>query len=105
MERFFDRVHHQRLLARLAQRVGDKPLLTLIGKMLKARVVLPDGVVVSTDEGVPQGGPLSSNFLFGGFFITGPLSVARVSASSSGSLPSRNRLDGKLGAELSEDVA
>ncbi len=59
LERFFDRVHHQRLLARLAQRVPDKPLLTLIGKMLKARVVLPDGVVVSTDEGVPQGGPLS----------------------------------------------
>ncbi len=59
LERFFDRVHHQRLLARLAQRVRDKPLLTLIGKMLQARVVLPDGVVVSTDEGVPQGGPLS----------------------------------------------
>jgi len=59
LERFFDRVHHQRLLARLAQRVADKPLLTLIGKMLKARVVLPDGVAVSTDEGVPQGGPLS----------------------------------------------
>jgi len=59
LERFFDRVHHQRLLARLAQRVQDKPLLTLIGKMLKARVVLPDGVVVSTEEGVPQGGPLS----------------------------------------------
>ena len=59
LERFFDRVHHQRLLARLAQRVQDKPLLTLIGKMLEARVVLPDGVVVSTDEGVPQGGPLS----------------------------------------------
>jgi len=59
LERFFDRVHHQRLLARLAQRVRDQPLLTLIGKMLQARVVLPDGVVVSTDEGVPQGGPLS----------------------------------------------
>jgi RNA-directed DNA polymerase len=59
LEKFFDRVHHQRLMARLAQRVGDRRLLVLIGRMLKAGVVLPDGVVVSTDEGVPQGGPLS----------------------------------------------
>ncbi|HEX4632192.1 MAG TPA: group II intron reverse transcriptase/maturase [Gemmatimonadales bacterium] len=59
LERFFDRVHHQRLMARLAERVSDKRLLVLIGKMLKAKVVMPDGVVVSTDEGVPQGGPLS----------------------------------------------
>jgi RNA-directed DNA polymerase len=56
---FFNRVCHQRLMARLAQRVHDKPLLVLIGRMLKAKVVLPNGVVVSTDEGVPQGGPLS----------------------------------------------
>jgi RNA-directed DNA polymerase len=56
---FFNRVHHQRLMARLARRVDDKRLLALIGKMLKAKVVMPEGVVVSTDEGVPQGGPLS----------------------------------------------
>jgi group II intron reverse transcriptase/maturase len=59
LERFFDRVHHQRLMARLAQRVHDKRLLVLVGRMLKAKVVMPDGVLVSTDEGVPQGGPLS----------------------------------------------
>lgn len=59
LEKFFDQVCHQRLMARLAQRIEDKRLLMLIGKMLKARVVMPDGVVVSTDEGVPQGGPLS----------------------------------------------
>jgi group II intron reverse transcriptase/maturase len=59
LEKFFDRVNHQRLMARLAQRVGDKRVLALIGKMLQAKVVMPDGVVVSTDEGVPQGGPLS----------------------------------------------
>jgi RNA-directed DNA polymerase len=59
LEKFFDTVNHQRLMARLAQRVTDKPLLVLIGRMLKAKVVLPDGVVVSTEEGVPQGGPLS----------------------------------------------
>jgi len=59
LEKFFDRVNHQRLMARLAQRVKDHQLLVLIGRMLKAKVVLPDGVVVSTDEGVPQGGPLT----------------------------------------------
>jgi group II intron reverse transcriptase/maturase len=59
LERFFDRVNHQRLLSRLAQRVRDKRLLVLIGRMLKAQVVLPDGVVVHMEEGVPQGGPLS----------------------------------------------
>jgi RNA-directed DNA polymerase len=59
LEKFFDRVHHQRLMSRLALRVHDKRLLVLIGRMLKAKVVLPDGVKVSTEEGVPQGGPLS----------------------------------------------
>ncbi len=59
LEKFFDRVNHQRLMSRLAQRVHDKPLLALIGRMLKAKVTLEDGVVVRTEEGVPQGGPLS----------------------------------------------
>jgi len=59
LENFFNRVHHQRLLARLAERVKDRRLLMLVRKMLKAQVVMPDGVVVSNEEGVPQGGPLS----------------------------------------------
>ena len=59
LEKFFDRVNHQRLIARLAQRVADRRLLVLIGRMLKAKVVLPDGVVIGVGEGVPQGGPLS----------------------------------------------
>lgn len=59
LEKFFDRVHHQRLMARLARRVPDRRVLVLVGRMLKAQVVMPDGVKVSTDEGVPQGGPLS----------------------------------------------
>lgn len=56
---FFDRVNHDRLLSRLEQRVTDRRLLRLIRRMLKAKVVMPDGVVVSTEEGTPQGGPLS----------------------------------------------
>lgn len=59
LEKFFDKVNHQRLMARLSERVGDRTLLAIIGRMLKARIVMPDGVVVSTEEGVPQGGPLS----------------------------------------------
>jgi RNA-directed DNA polymerase len=59
LEKFFDLVCHQRLTAKLAQRVGDRRLLVLIGRMLKAKVVLPDGVVINTEQGVPQGGPLS----------------------------------------------
>ena len=59
LEKFFDRVHHQRLMGRLAKRLKDKRLLAVIGRMLKAKVVMPDGVKVSTEEGVPQGGPLS----------------------------------------------
>jgi RNA-directed DNA polymerase len=59
LEKFFDKVNHQRLMARLAERVTDRRLLELLGRMLKAHVVMPDGVRVSTEEGVPQGGPLS----------------------------------------------
>jgi len=59
LEKFFDRVHHQRLMARLETKVKDRRLIALIQRMLNAKVVLPDGVVVNTDEGVPQGGPLS----------------------------------------------
>lgn len=59
LEKFFDRVHHERLLARLRARVGNERVLALIRRMLKAKVVMPDGVVVATEEGTPQGGPLS----------------------------------------------
>lgn len=59
LEKFFDQVNRQRLLSRLATRVSDKRLLAIIGKMLKAKVVLPNGTCVTTAEGLPQGGPLS----------------------------------------------
>jgi len=59
LENFFNRVNHQRLLSRLSQRVRDRRMLALIARMLKARIVMPDGVKVSNEEGVPQGGPLS----------------------------------------------
>lgn len=59
LSKFFDRVHHDRLMARLANTVKDVRILQLIRRMLKAKVVMPDGVVVSSEEGTPQGGPLS----------------------------------------------
>jgi len=59
LAKFFDRVNHQRLLSRLAEKLQDKRVLALIGRMLKARVVMPDGTSVETEEGTPQGGPLS----------------------------------------------
>ena len=59
LAKFFDHVHHQRLLARIAQRVTDQRMITLIRRMLTAAVVLPDGTRVPVEEGTPQGGPIS----------------------------------------------
>jgi RNA-directed DNA polymerase len=59
LAQFFDRVHHQRLLDRLGQRIADRRVIDLVRRMLKAAVVLPDGTRIATQEGTPQGGPLS----------------------------------------------
>ena len=58
LEKFFDRVQHDRLMARVAARVADKRVLRLIRAYLKAGV-MEDGLVNPVDEGTPQGGPLS----------------------------------------------
>lgn len=58
LEKFFDRVNHDRLIAKIAERVGDKRMLKLIRAFLTAGV-LEDGLVKPMDEGTPQGGPLS----------------------------------------------
>ena len=56
---FFDHVDHDLLMARVAARVRDKRVLRLIGRYLRAGVVMPDGTREPTLRGVPQGGPLS----------------------------------------------
>jgi RNA-directed DNA polymerase len=56
---FFDHVDHDLLMARVAAKVRDKRVLRLIGRYLRAGVVLPDGTREPTLKGVPQGGPLS----------------------------------------------
>lgn len=58
LEKFFDRVNHDRLMARLAKRIGDKRMLKLIRAFLTAGV-MENGLVSPVDEGAPQGGPLS----------------------------------------------
>jgi RNA-directed DNA polymerase len=58
LEKFFDRVHHDVLMSRVAKRETDKRFLRLVRAYLNAGV-LQDGVVQATREGTPQGGPLS----------------------------------------------
>ena len=58
LEKFFDRVNHDILMARLARRVVDKRLLRIIRRFLRAGL-LQQGVCVERHEGTPQGGPLS----------------------------------------------
>jgi RNA-directed DNA polymerase len=58
LEKFFDKVNHDVLMARVARRVKDKKLLLLIRRYLQSGVMV-DGLVHPTEEGTPQGGPLS----------------------------------------------
>jgi len=58
LEKFFDRVNHDKLMGRIAKRVGDKRLLKLIRAFLNAGV-MENGLVSPSAEGTPQGGPVT----------------------------------------------
>jgi RNA-directed DNA polymerase len=58
LEKFFDRVNHDRLMAAVARRIEDKRMLKLIRVFLEAGV-MENGLVSPAEEGTPQGGPLS----------------------------------------------
>lgn len=58
LEKFFDRINHDMLMARVARQVKDKKILLLIRRYLESGV-MANGVVLETEEGAPQGGPLS----------------------------------------------
>ena len=58
LEKFFDRVNHDILMVRLTRRIKDKRVLKLIRAYLESGVMI-NGIKISTEEGTPQGGPLS----------------------------------------------
>ncbi len=58
LEKFFDRVNHDVLMARVARRVKDKRILRLLRRYLESGVMV-GGVIQEREEGTPQGGPLS----------------------------------------------
>ncbi|MVF25056.1 group II intron reverse transcriptase/maturase [Methylocaldum sp. BRCS4] len=58
LAKFFDNVRHDVLMARVARKVGDKRLLALVGRYLRAGVLVGESIQV-TALGTPQGGPLS----------------------------------------------
>ena len=58
LEKFFDRVNHDKLMAKIAERVSDKRMLKLIRTFLGAGV-MEGGLVSPVDEGTPQGGPIT----------------------------------------------
>lgn len=58
IEKYFDTVNHDRLISILREKVNDKITLNLIRKFLRAGI-MDEGVVSPSEEGVPQGGPLS----------------------------------------------
>lgn len=58
LSKFFDRIHHDRLISRLSQRIADKRILRLVGMLLRSGVMI-HGVVNPSQEGAMQGGPLS----------------------------------------------
>jgi hypothetical protein len=58
LAKYFDTVNHDKLMAMVARKIKDKRVLKLIREYLKA-VVMINGVVIDTEDGCPQGGPLS----------------------------------------------
>lgn len=58
LSKFFDRIHHDRLISQLGGHISDKRILRLIGMTLRSGV-MSDGVLMPTLEGVTQGSPLS----------------------------------------------
>lgn len=58
LSKFFDRVHHDRLMRRLSQIIQDRQVLRLIRRYLQAGI-MENGLVQPSTEGTPQGGPLS----------------------------------------------
>src|SRR5215470_5198045 len=78
LEKFFDRVHHDKLMGQIAKRIRDKRLLRLIRAFLNAGV-MENGLVSPSVEGTPQGGPLSP--LLSNIYVRSERAGQRVMAS------------------------
>jgi group II intron reverse transcriptase/maturase len=81
---YFDSIPHDRLLSRLSQVIREAPLLDLIGKLLRPRILLPGGGSLRARRGVSQGSPLSP--LLANFYLT-PLD--RILEHTAGATPLR----------------
>ena len=68
LEKFFDRVNHDMLMARVAREVKDKRVLKLIRAYLESGVMV-NGVVMETEEGTPQGGPVTPPTMLQAFLM------------------------------------
>ena len=100
LEKFFDRVNHDRLMAAVARRVADKRLLRLIRAYLKAGV-MENGLVGTTEEGTPQGGPLTpltQKVIWAGGLVYGLGTALR------GALRDRNAMANGDGVVSNQDV-
>lgn len=58
LEKFFDKVNHDILMSKLEKKIQDRRLISLIRKYLKSGILI-NGISVTSEEGTPQGGPLS----------------------------------------------
>jgi group II intron reverse transcriptase/maturase len=58
LSKFFDRIHHDRLISRVSQQIGDRRILRLIGQLLRSGI-MANGMVTPSLEGAVQGSPLS----------------------------------------------
>jgi RNA-directed DNA polymerase len=114
LSKFFDRIHHDRLIARLGQTIPDKRILRLVGLILRSGI-MANGLVTPSTEGAVQGSPLSpllSNIVLDeldkelerrglefcrfaddcNIFVRTPKAAARVMASISGYIEKRLKL-------------
>jgi len=58
LEKFFDKVNHDILMERIARKIKDQRVLRLIRKYLESGIMV-NGIKINSEEGTPQGGPLS----------------------------------------------
>jgi RNA-directed DNA polymerase len=59
IEKFFDTINHDKMMSFLEQRISDRPFLRLVRRMLRNSILSPNGKLIDTTTGTPQGSPIS----------------------------------------------